>query len=121
MEVPGRANVAGAPQFPNRKAYPFGQALGSLTEYHFLAFGAQLGDELFSLRGGEVGHCVLDEHPILPVVVGVLIDLNSVDLSADGAVDFNDCISHGISSFLFCTLIIAHERGFVNPFIQILS
>lgn len=104
MEVPGRANVAGATQFPNRKAYPFGQALGSLTEYHFLTLGTQLGDELFSLRGSEVGHCVLDEHPILPVVVGVLIDLNSVDLPADGAVDFNDCISHGINSFPFLYL-----------------
>jgi hypothetical protein len=39
-----------------------------------------------------------------------------VGLSADGAVNFNDCISHGISSFLFCTLIIAHDLRFVKPY-----
>ena len=89
---------------PRRKSPPFRVGSWSAPEHHFLALGTQLGDELFSLRGGEVGHCVLDEHAILPVIVGILIDLNGVGLSAEGAVDFDNRISHGISSFPFLYL-----------------
>jgi hypothetical protein len=40
-----------------------------------------------------------------------------VGLSAERAADFDNRISHGIISFLFCILIISHLRGFVNPHI----
>ena len=89
---------------PRRKSPPFRAGSWLAPEHRFLALWAQLGDELFSLRGGEVGHCVLDEHAILPVIVGILVDLNGVGLSAEGAVNFNDCISHDISSFPFLYL-----------------
>ena len=89
---------------PRRKSPPFRVGSWSAPEHRFLALGAQLGDELFSLRGGEVGHCILDEHAILPVIVGILIDLNGVGLSAEGAVDFDNRISHGIISFPFLYL-----------------
>ena len=104
MRIPGRANVTGPAQSPNEKARPCWAGSRLAPEQHLLAVGAEPRDELLSLRGGEVRHCVLNEHPILPVVVGILVDLNSVGLSAERAVDFNSHISHDISSFPFLYL-----------------